>query len=249
MAKIKNDDLVLIGRGGASYYTTALELVTYVESADVLTYRGTLDLTATPSGQLDPDPPVTGDLYLSSTAGTVNAGFSGMGGQTTEVGDRAMWNGTAWALIASGASDVGVTNVEVTAPITKGGTDAQPNIGIATATNAAFGSARLCQDPPNSGNQTSTSDDDVLNVRHFNQLASRISTAASGGVQTVSGSNGLTSSGTTDITVSGINATTATVGVVMLDDTVENSSTKAATPKSVMDWSVPQNLALLTELT
>ena len=50
------------------------------------------------------------------------------------------------------------------------------------------------------------------------------STAAAGGVQTVSGANGLTSSGTTDITVSGIGATTATVGVVELDDTVENSS-------------------------
>ena len=147
-----------------------------------------------------------------------------MGGKTTEVGDRAMWNGSEWALIQSGATDVGVTEVNVTAPITKGGTDAQPNIGISTGTNSAFGSARLCQDPPSSGNQTSTSDDDVLNVRHFNQLASRISTAASGGVQTVSGANGLTSSGTTDITVSGIDATIATVGVVMLDDTVENGS-------------------------
>lgn len=249
MTKIKNDDLVLIGRGGASYYTTALELTSYIESADVLTYRGTADLTAAISGQLTPNPPDTGDLYISSKDGTVNADWTGMGGATTEVGDRAMWNGSAWALIQSGKTDVGVTEVAVTAPITKGGTDAQPNIGIATATNAAFGAARLCQDPPSSGNQTSTSDDDVLNVRHFNQLASRISTAASGGVQTVSGANGLTATGTTDITVSGIDATTATVGVVMLDDTVENSSTKAATPKSVMDFSVPQNLSLLTELT
>ena len=70
-----DSDLLLVGRGGGSFRTTAQELKTYVESGDGLVYRGAIDFTAAPV--LDPNPPVVGDLYINTTAGTVNAGFTG----------------------------------------------------------------------------------------------------------------------------------------------------------------------------
>ena len=54
------------------------ELKTYVESGDGLVYRGAIDFTAAPV--LDPNPPNVGDLYINTTAGTVNAGFTGAAG-------------------------------------------------------------------------------------------------------------------------------------------------------------------------
>ena len=47
-------------------------------------------------------------------------------------------------------------------------------IGIDEATNAAYGSTRLAQDPPGAGDLTSTAATDVLTVPHFNELAGRI---------------------------------------------------------------------------
>ena len=57
-----DSDLLLVGRGGGSFRTTAQELKTYVESGDGLVYRGAIDFTAAPV--LDPNPPVVGDLYI-----------------------------------------------------------------------------------------------------------------------------------------------------------------------------------------
>ena len=241
-----DSDLLLVGRGGGSFRTTAQELKTYVESGDGLVYRGAIDFTAAPV--LDPNPPVVGDLYVNTTAGTVNAGFTGAAGATTDVGDRILWDGTAWDLVTS-SQDVGVTSVSVTAPITDAGTAAEPSLGISDATNAAKGAVQLAQDPPNGGDLTSTNAEDVLIVSHFNELAGRITTAAGGGVQSVTGANGLTATGTTDVTVSGIDAAVGTKGVVVLDNTVADVATTAATPKAINDYAVPLNLGTLQELT
>ena len=53
------------------------------------------------------NPPVVGDLYINTTAGTVNAGFAGAAGAATDVGDRMLWDGTEWDLVTS-SQDVGV---------------------------------------------------------------------------------------------------------------------------------------------
>ena len=241
-----DSDLLLVGRGGGSFRTTAQELKTYVESGDGLVYRGAIDFTAAPV--LNPNPPVVGDLYINTTAGTVNAGFTGAAGSTTDVGDRMLWDGTEWDLVTS-STDVGVTSVSVAAPITDTGTAADPVIGISDATNAAKGSVQLAQDPPNGGDLTSTNAVDVLIVAHFNELSGRITTAAGGGVQSVTGANGLTSTGTTDVTVSGIDGAVGTKGVVVLDNTVADVATTAATPKAINDYAVPLNLGTLQELT
>ena len=244
---LQDSDLLLVGRGGGSFRTTAQELKTYVESGDGLVYRGAIDFTAAPGGQLDPAVPVVGDLYINTTAGTVNAGFTGAAGSATDVGDRMLWDGTNWDLVTT-SQDVGVTSVSVTAPITDNGTPAEPSLGISDATNAAKGAVQLAQDPPNGGALTSTNAEDVLIVSHFNELAGRITTAAGGGVQSVTADNGLTATGTSDVTVSGIDGAVGVKGVVVLDNTVADVATTAATPKAINDYAVPLNLGTLQEL-
>ena len=80
-------------------------------------------------------------------------------------------------------------------------------------------------------------------VAHFNELAGRITTGAAGGVQSVSAENGLTATGTTDVTVSGVNATTSVKGVVQLTNTVTgDNSSQAVTGTAVKSYSVPLDL-------
>ena len=244
---LQNSDLILVGRGGGSFRTTAESLRTYIESGDGLTFRGAVDLTASPV--LNPNPPTVGDLYINNTAGTVNAGWTGAAGSTADVGDRVLWDGSEWDLVTS-SSDVGVTDVSVLAPITDSGTATSPVIGISDATNAAKGSVQLAKGAY-AGDGTINTDNpaDVLIGEHFDELASRITSASGGGVQSVVGDNGVTASGTTTVTVSGIDAAVGTKGVVVLSNTVANVATTAATPKAVNDYAVPLDLSTLTELT
>ena len=244
-----DSDLLLVGRGGGSFRTTAQELKTYVESGDGLVYRGAIDFTAAPV--LDPNPPVVGDLYINTTAGTVNAGFTGAAGSATDVGDRILWDGTAWALVTA-SQDVGVISVSVTAPITDVGTPAEPSIGISDATNAAKGAVQLADNAYEADGtiNTTTTATDVLTGTHFDVLAARITTAAGGGIQDVNGSNGLTASVTSGTaTVTGIDATTATKGVVQLTGSIALNSTLAVTGVAVQNYAVPLDLSTLTELT
>ena len=247
---ILNDDLVLIGRGGGSFRAVATELRDFIAGGDAVTFRGTVNLNNGPGGQLDPNPPLVGDMYINDTAAaTVEAGWAGIGGQAATINARILFDGTEWALIGGDAFDPGVTGVNVTAPITAGGTAAEPNIGIQTATNARRGSVQLAQDPPDgAGDLVTTNADDVLIAEHFNELAGRIVTAGGGGVQTITGGNAITATGTANVTVAAVNGTTAAVGVVQLQDNVDATDTTAATPGAVQDFAVPLNLNNLTEL-
>ena len=203
--------------------------------------------------QLDPNPPVVGDLYINTGTGTVDASGSdstdqwvGITGEAIEEGQRILFDGTEWAIV--GSTGGGVQSITGTAPITVGGDADSPVIGIDEADQDNFGSTRLAQDPPNSGNLTSTAATDVLTVPHFNELASRITVGAAGGVQSVSADNGLTATGTTDVTVSGVDATVAVKGVVQLTDTVTTDSTLAVTGTAVQDYAVPLDINSLTAL-
>ena len=79
-------------------------------------------------------------------------------------------------------------------------------------------------------------------------MAGRITIGAAGGVQSVSADNGLTAAGTTDVTVSGVDATTAVKGVIQLTDTVAADSTLAVTGTAVQAYAVPLNINSLTAL-
>jgi hypothetical protein len=97
-----------------------------------LVYRGTYNLTTAP-----PATPAQGDVYVSTTAGTVAAGWTGIAGGTTASGDMVLWDGTKWDRVGSSGS--GVTSVTGTAPITIGGTATAPDVRIAAATTTTPG--------------------------------------------------------------------------------------------------------------
>jgi len=98
-----------------------------------LIYKGTKDLTAAP-----PAGPKQGDVYVSSTAGTINVGWTGISGGTTAAGDMVLWDGAKWDRV--GSSGIGVTSVTGATPITIGGTATAPEVQITAATTSAAGS-------------------------------------------------------------------------------------------------------------
>ena len=255
---LKSTDLFYVQRpsGGdaGNYKMNAGELVDFIAATPAVVYRGAVDCTDPVGAQLDPNPPLIGDLYVNTGTGNVDASgtdssnkWVGIDGQEIAEGQRIIFDGTAWAITGTTGGG-GVATVTGTAPITIGGDADDVIVGISEATNAAYGSTRLAQDPPNGGNLTSTAGTDVLSVPHFNELAGRIQTAAGGGVQSVTGDNGVTASGTTDITVSGVDATTAVKGVVQLQGAINNTETKAVNSKAVKDYAVPLNINGLTAL-
>ena len=128
------------------------------------------------------------------------------------------------------SQDVGVTGVNVTAPITDTGTPAEPSIGISDAANAAKGAVQLANDPGNSGDLTTDTANDVL-IKSHDELNRRIGVAV-GGVTSVGGDAPIqTTTAGSDVTVSIADATTAAPGAVQLQDAVDTSSTRAATLK------------------
>ncbi len=248
---LNSSDLLYVqrpaGNDAGNYKMTAGDLVDFIASSPAVNYRGTVDCTAIPSGQINPDPAVAGDLYINTGDGNVATGWTGIETDPIVDGQRVIFDGSTWEIIGSTGGG-GVETVTGTAPITVGGTTEDVIVGITEATQSAFGSTRLAQDPPGSGDLTSTAVTDVLHVAHFNELAGRISVGAAGGVQSVSADNGLTASGTTDVTVSGVDATTAVKGVVQLTDTVTSDSTLAVTGTAVEGYAVPLNINSLAAL-
>ena len=255
---LQSTDLFYVQRGAEGYHMKAGDLQDYIAGSETVLYRGTVDATQPVGTQLDPNPPIRGDLYINTGTGTVdNTGsdstnqWVGIGGQAIEEGQRIVWDGSTWAIVGQAAGG-GVVEIQVVAPITDNGTEDTPVIGISEATNAAFGSTRLAQDPPNSGSLASTDEKDVLSVPHFNELAGRITTAAAGGTQDVEGVDPIEASqdAVSHIaTVSIKDASTLQKGAVILTNTVDTDQDKAVTPKGVKDYAVPLNLTTLTELT
>ena len=242
---ILDSDLILVGRGGNSFRVNAQELKDFVATGDGVTYRGTADFTVAPV--LDPSPPVVGDLYINTNDGTLNAGWAA-GGQAVSVGDRALWDGSAWEIIGS-TSDIGVEDISVVAPIIDTGSPSSPEIGISAATNSAAGSCQLANDPGNAGELVTDSATDVLIKSHFDELDRRIGVATGGGLTGVTGTAPIEASTVgTAVTVSIADATTAAPGAVQLQDSVTNNATNAATPNAVLTYAVPLDLRTLGEL-
>ena len=59
-----------------------------------ITYKGTADLTL-PA----PPNPNNGDFYVNVAAGTVNASWTGIGGDTVAGAERVVFNGTTWEIL------------------------------------------------------------------------------------------------------------------------------------------------------
>jgi hypothetical protein len=258
---LQSTDLLYVQRpsGGdaGNYKMNAGELLDFVADSPAIVYRGTVDCTLPVGSQLDPNPPVQGDMYINTGTGTVDASGStsadqwvGITGDSISDGQRILFDGTSWAILGQEAGG-GVQTVTGTAPITVTGTTEDVVVGIDEATNAAYGSTRLAQDPPNAGDLVSTADTDVLSVPHFNELAGRISTAAAGGIQAVTGIDPIdvsTDGITHESEVSIKDASTIQKGAVILTDAVATDSTKAVTGTAVENYAVPLNLSGLAAL-
>ena len=90
-----------------------------------------------------------------------------------------------------------------------------------------------------------------MSVPHFNELAGRITTAAAGGIQGVTGVDPIdvSTDGITHVSeVSIKDASTIQKGAVTLTDAVIADSTKAVTGTAVQAYAVPLNIASLTTL-
>lgn len=127
-------------KAGGANISIAADGVISASIAGAVEYQGTADLTAAPTGGAAA--PVTGALYVSSTAGTVNAGWTGIAGATVSVGEMVIWDGTKWDIVGIGAS-TGVTSVTGSAPIVITGTATAPVVGVDDATETAKGVVQL----------------------------------------------------------------------------------------------------------
>ena len=102
-----------------------------------LTYKGTADFTAAPTPGVTTGLAV-GHLYVNTTAGTIDAGWTGIGGQAGAVGEMAIWDGAKWDIVGSGATSA-VTSVTGTAPVVIGGTATAPDVSVSAAVASAAG--------------------------------------------------------------------------------------------------------------
>ena len=126
---------------------TMQQLSDFLQTSDTVAYKGTANFTQ--AGE-EPTTKNTGDLYINNALADGTWAWSANSSGVTDVspGDRAVWNGTQWDVIQSGAGDVGVTEVQGTLPIivTDGDTDT-PVVSVREATTTLDGTvARLATD-------------------------------------------------------------------------------------------------------
>jgi hypothetical protein len=169
---LQNNDLFVVNRAGTSYkldYQSLAAALAYtlptasgtvlggikvgthlsidangVLSANLpgaLVYKGTIAANAAA-----PTAPASGDVWILSSAGTITgASWGPFAGTSVNTGDMLIYAGTKWDHVGSsgGGGAAGVTGVDVTAPVTKAGTAAQPLIGVSAASTTAAGVVQL----------------------------------------------------------------------------------------------------------
>ena len=256
---LQNSDLFYVQRGTDGYKMQASALNDYIAAnSGSLNYRGTVDCTLAVGAQLENNPPLIGDIYINTGTGTVNASGSdntdswvGITGQAIADGQRIVYDGATWEIVGQ-ESGGGLVSIQAGEGIAVDNSDAaNPVVSATKATQSAYGTTQLSQDPPTAGDLTSTNATDVLHVAHFNELAGRITTSAGGGVQAVTGVDPIEASDSnegSDIAISVKDSSTTQKGVVQLTDTVSASSSTAVTGNGVVAYSVPLNLNGLPSL-
>ena len=143
---LEANDLMVVQKASGSQEirkATMQQLSDYLQTSDTVAYKGTADFT---DGGEEPATKNTGDLYINNAlaGGTWAWGANSEGITAVDPGDRAIWNGSQWDVIQSGAGDVGVTEVQGTLPIlvTDGDTET-PIVSVRTATTTLDGACTL----------------------------------------------------------------------------------------------------------
>ena len=161
MSIFKPTDLFVVQRtdaDGAGHYSVSVDdMEKHFEASPAVFFRGAVDLTIDSSGQLDPNPPLNGDLYIGSTAGSIHSSWTGIAGQPCTVGDRVVWDseadaegnqgpGAKWILIQDASGGGVVEEIGSQLPIrvndsTGGASEARPVITVDDATTTVPGVA------------------------------------------------------------------------------------------------------------
>ena len=133
---------------GANLNITADGTLSAVGSPTGIVYKGTADLTQTaPSA-------VNGDFYVNTVAGTVNASWTGLGGQTVVGGERVLYNGSSWDMLpnppepeynlpAATASVLGGVKVGSNLSVTGDGTLSANATSVPIATTDVLGKVQV----------------------------------------------------------------------------------------------------------
>ena len=230
---IQNTDLMVIQQGTNAYKVSTQTLRTYFQtgvtlnaataavlggikvgsnlsvtadgtlSANItgaLTYKGVKDMTAPPGIT-----PVVGDLYVNNKAGTIDAGWTGLGGTPGTVGEMVIWDGAKWDLVGAGSATGTVTAVIADSPLSVLNTNpAQPHISIADVTPSTGGAGG------NSGAMTAVMAEKLAGIASGAQPGTVTNVTGTAPVQVATG-------GTTPV-ISVDPATTTAAGIVRLAD-------------------------------
>jgi len=144
MALEDTDLFVIQSQTDSNFYKVRLDsLIAEIQSSDVLTFRGSVDLNDPPAASGVILPGDNGDVYLvESDAIVIDNGWVIQTGQTSaNLGDRLVYDGNTnnWILIQTGTFTVGtVTDVTATLPVESDGHPVNPVISIIAArTNTA----------------------------------------------------------------------------------------------------------------
>ena len=214
---LENSDVFVVQKAtGEICKVTASALDSYVESGDSVTYKGAgnfTDVGESPAG------PAKGDLYFNDASGTGNFAWLPAPNPAVEVspGDRAIYNGTAWDIIQSGSADVGVVEIQSTAPITVNAADAaKPVIGIDNATTTEPGAVQLAS----AADLASKATNRVVTADQLQAVQEDVDTK--GGVNSVKVTAPITTdSNATDPTIGVSEADDSTMGVTQLATSVD----------------------------
>ena len=217
MALQSSDLFVVQSQTDAQLYKLTLtDLEAHLGGGSGIQFRGQVDLTQPPTGQIHL-PQVNGDMYIVATdAVVINAGWTMKGGVTTaSEDDRIVWidSDAAYELITGGSGSGGiVTDIIGTTPIEVDSTDPTvPVISVKDASTTQKGVVeRLATSADvDSSNNTASSEAvvtaDLLNAT--NKIVDALSTSP-GGVQTVD---------TADINLNGALTISPTAGNVKIE--------------------------------
>ena len=255
---LNSTDLFLVQQGADLKKCTLEQIEEYISAeiaaGDTIHFRGNVNLTQpyNNGGQLQINPPLNGDMYINEGTGAIDVQVDGWimaNGETQcEAGDRVIYDAgdDEWILV-KGDSGAGVESIQVNngLELDSGSTATDVIINGVDAGVGTVGVVELAECL--TGGEFSPVAEKVLHECHFNELASRISTAAGGGVQTVDGELPIyveAENSGHDVTVKIKDASTADKGAVQLTSgpyALRTDETLAVTPKGVFDDYVPRN--------
>lgn len=191
---LESSDVFVVQKqsGGQEIYKATLESVAaYLDSQGGITYRGTIDLTQVPGGQLDPATPVNGDLYINTGDGVAAAGYEGItAGADVSDGDRIIYvePGHGFDLIPT-TGNSGVEEVQAALPLTVDANDSSaPIISSTEATTTSAGHvARLATAADVAASTGSGASDAVVTADLLKTTNDALDAATAGGVSAIIG--------------------------------------------------------------